>query len=66
MCGSFFGEQEGDFELVINSIVALKKLNKYADEDSDSDDDDLKKDTVEQPREEAPRSWWKMLFCGLF
>ena len=61
--GSFFGEQEGDFELVLNSICALKKLNK--DYESDEEDDDLDKTAVEQPRDETPRSWWKMLFCGL-
>ena len=62
---SFFGEQEGDFELVLNSIAATKNLDDDDGEDSD-EDEDLKKSPALPPRDEAPRSWWRTLLCGLF
>ncbi|KAH7151776.1 complex I intermediate-associated protein 30-domain-containing protein [Dactylonectria estremocensis] len=67
MMRSFFGQQDGDFELVIHAIVA-KKLFPDGDDSDDDDDNDLRKPADEAVRrEETPRarSWWRMLFCGL-
>lgn len=63
---SFFGAQDGDFELVIHAIVA--KVSFPEDGDSDDEGDDLQKPVVEvASHDETPRarSWWRMLFCGL-
>jgi hypothetical protein len=57
MLNSFFDKQDGDFQLYVNWIAAVKK------DDNDSDDDgDLKKHVLEQRSE--PRPLWKRLFCG--
>ncbi|KAL6404709.1 hypothetical protein AUP68_11537 [Ilyonectria robusta] len=66
MLRSFFGAQDGDFELVIHAIVA--KVSFPEDGGSDDEGDDLQKPVVEVSRQdETPpvRSWWRMLFCGL-
>lgn len=63
---SFFDEQKGDFELVLNWIAAKKSFED--DEDLSSDEEeDLKPNAVERSQQEtaAPRPWWRILLCGL-
>ncbi|KAF7553172.1 hypothetical protein G7Z17_g3835 [Cylindrodendrum hubeiense] len=65
MMRSFFGTQDGDFELVIHAIAAKKSFSDG--DESDDEDDDLQKPIEVARQEETPRtrSWWRTLLCGL-
>ncbi|KPM42592.1 hypothetical protein AK830_g4021 [Neonectria ditissima] len=68
MMRSFFGKQDGDFELVIHAIEAKKSfpIGEQADE-TDDEDADLQKPAGASGQEERPqaRPWWRVLLCGL-
>ncbi|KAF9761020.1 hypothetical protein IL306_004004 [Fusarium sp. DS 682] len=57
MARSFFDKQDGDFQLYVDWIAAVKK-----DNDDSDDDGDLKKHAIEQ--RSNSRRGWKSLFCG--
>jgi hypothetical protein len=70
---SFFGSQEGDFELHLFSISAFKHVpfeTQQADreEEEAEDDDDVKAgERGPVPEHRGKRNWWKgLLFCGMF
>lgn len=61
---SFFGEQEGLFELHLYSLSAFKHVP-YGNEKVDEDDEmDLKTRGISE-RSGRKEKWWKTLLCGL-
>ncbi|KAK2613051.1 hypothetical protein QQS21_000980 [Conoideocrella luteorostrata] len=64
MMRSFFGKQEGDFELHLFSIAAWKHVS-FAEDHGDEEEEDLKSDAVVVKRATEKNAWWKCLLCGL-
>lgn len=61
---SFFGEQEGDFELHLYCLAAFKHVP-YRNENVDDDDEmDLKTREISE-KSGRKEKWWKTLLCGL-
>ncbi|EFY84117.1 Complex I intermediate-associated protein 30 [Metarhizium acridum CQMa 102] len=65
MMRSFFGEQEGDFELHLFSISAFKHVP-YETDSVDGDEKQHLEARHEGSEERAGKgTWWKSLLCGL-
>ncbi|GJP90779.1 hypothetical protein CBS63078_3949 [Aspergillus niger] len=66
MIRSFFGEQEGDFELEIESIKGIEQeKGRYRDDPNDSGDDDKYYDEKQQPYSEDEDTGLGWLCCGI-
>ncbi|GAB0135023.1 hypothetical protein EsDP_00003375 [Epichloe bromicola] len=76
MMRSFFGKQDGDFELHLSSIAAFKHVpfkdecdgeeeEEKEEEEEEEEEEDLKAGQVLDPRAAVTKPWWKRLLCGL-
>ncbi|TWU75070.1 hypothetical protein ED733_006735 [Metarhizium rileyi] len=65
MMRSFFGEQEGDFELHLFSISAFKHVPYETDNVDDDGEPDLKAEQGGSKKSAGTAKWWTSLLCGL-
>lgn len=62
---SFFGEQEGDFELHLFAISAFKHVPYATEKNHNDEEDDLKAVTPASEKDAGNKTWWRSLLCGL-
>ncbi|KAG5997088.1 hypothetical protein E4U43_002737 [Claviceps pusilla] len=64
MMRSFFGQQDGDFQLHLFSIAAYKHVP-FAENHDEDEEEDLKAGLTPAKRDGTKKTWYKRLLCGM-